>query len=80
VWTTHKGLALGLEEAMPLGRSLFAKIGFWPAALLVKGVAIALAVLATIYVANAYWFTGLLCIGGAFVLWSNWRCIEDRVG
>lgn len=76
VWTTHRAFALGGEEAMPFGRFLFAKLGFWPAALLVKGAAVGLALLATIYVANAYWFTAPLCIGGAYVLWHNWRFIQ----
>lgn len=77
VWTTWRALQLGGEEAMPLGRMLFARIGFWPAVLLVKGGGIATALIATLLTANAYWFTAPLSLFGLYVLWRNWRFIEN---
>lgn len=75
---TYVGLRGGASEAAPLGKSLFARIGFWPTVLLIKGAGIALAVAATLFIRNAYWFTGLLCIGGLWVLWHNWRVVRAQ--
>lgn len=79
VWTTWRAFDLGGEEAMPLGRALFAKLGFWPAVLLLKGVAIAVAILVTALVSNAYWFTGPLVLGGLYVLWNNLSVIWSPI-
>jgi hypothetical protein len=77
VWTTKRAFQLGGEEAMPFGRFLFARLGFWPAALLLKGTIIAIAAVAAVFVSNAYWFTGPLCLGGLYVLLHNWRFIRE---
>lgn len=78
VWTTAAALKGGAEEAMPLGSILFAKIGFWPGVAFVKGLAFAAAILATLYVSNAAWFTGTLCLIGVYVLWHNWRVLKRQ--
>lgn len=77
VWTTRKGLQLGGEEGMPLGRVLFDRIGFWPTILLVKGLGIAAALLVTLLTASAYWFTAPLSLFGLYVLWRNWQFIKN---
>jgi hypothetical protein len=54
-----------------LPAALIHRFGFWPAILGVKAIAIAVALLVTIFVANAYWFTGLLDLAGLAVLANN---------
>lgn len=76
VWTTHRGFEMGAEEAMPLGRGLFKKLGFWPTILIIKGGAIAIAVALTVYVSNAWIFTGVMNLIGTYVLWSNIRVLR----
>jgi hypothetical protein len=78
IWTTHRGFELGGKEAMLLPRFLFDRLGFWPTTLLVKGLAIALAVGVTMLSRQAWIFTGILSLGGLYVLWSNWRFIRSR--
>lgn len=77
VWTTHKGLAVGDNEASPIGSGLLARLGFWRTVLLVKGLGILLAIALTVFVRDAYWFTGLLCVGGAAVLWNNAKVLGE---
>jgi hypothetical protein len=74
IWTTHKGLTQGDEEGNPLGRTLFARLGFWRTVLIVKGVQLTLAIAATAF--GAWWAVALLCIIGAAVLWNNYRVLR----
>lgn len=78
VWTTKRALELGGVEAVPLPRTLFERMGFWPTAILVKGAAIGVAAILTFSTSRAWIFTGMLCLAGVYVLWSNWRFIRRR--
>jgi hypothetical protein len=75
VLTTRKGFQLGAGEAMPLGKLLFSRLGFWPTVLLIKVAALALAIAATLLVRDAYWFTGAMNLIGAAVLRHNLKVI-----
>jgi hypothetical protein len=77
VWTTAAALKRGAEEANLFPRSLIARFGFWPAILGVKAVAIVIALLVTMLVANAYWFTGPLDLAGVAVLAKNIRVLRS---
>lgn len=76
VWTTKRAFRLGGVEAMPLPRFLFDRLGFWPTVYLIKGAAIALALVVTLLTKDAWIFTGILILGGIYVLYSNLRFIR----
>lgn len=78
VWTTKKALARGGDEVNVVASPLFKKLGFWQATLLIKGTGILIAVLATLYVSNAWIFTGILCLGGAYVLRNNSHVLKQQ--
>lgn len=77
VWTTGTALKRGAEEANFLPAALIRSFGFWPAILGVKIVATAVTLAVTIFVANAYWFTGTLGLIGMGVLVNNWRVLRS---
>lgn len=77
VLTTTEALGRGAEEANFLPAALIRSFGFWPAILGVKIAAIVLALLVTLCVANAYWFTGTLCLLGLGVLVNNWLVLRS---
>lgn len=78
VWTTKQALSRGADEANIVAGPLFAKLGFWQTTLLIKGIGILIAILVTLYVANAWIFTGILCLGGAYVLWNNFSVLKQQ--
>lgn len=78
VWTTKKALGRGAEEANVVAGPLFKKLGFWQTVLLIKGVVIIIAAVITLYVSNAWIFTGGLVLIGLYVLWNNFRVLKQQ--
>jgi len=77
VATTAAGLKRGGEEANFLPAALFQRIGFWPACIGIKAIGIALALGVTLFVRDPWIFTGLLDLGGVYVLWNNARVLKS---
>jgi hypothetical protein len=76
--TTAIAISRGAEEANLLPVFLFTRFGFWPSAVVVKVIAVALAAVATEWVDRPYWFTGTLCLMGVAVLANNIREIGKQ--
>jgi hypothetical protein len=76
VVTTRIGLKRGDDEANLLPAFMFSTFGFWPSVIGIKVIGLALAILATVFVAKAWIFTGGLCLIGLAVLWNNWRVLK----
>jgi hypothetical protein len=73
--STAYGFKRGLIEGNPFASRIFARLGFWPPAIAIKVLTIALCWTAQHFVSNGWIFTAVLCVGGAGVVIWNVRLL-----
>jgi hypothetical protein len=75
VGTTYIGLRRGYDEASFIPASLIARFGFWRAVLGIKGIGLALCLIAMLFPAGWVFTAVLDCLGTA-VLVHNYRILK----
>jgi hypothetical protein len=73
--STAHGFKLGLIEGSPIPAKMFARFGFWPVSIAVKGLTLGVCWAAQSFISNGWIFTAALCLIGIGVCAWNVRMI-----